>query len=420
MNRETLLAHRDSPSELESLYRQAPAQFRKCLGEISPKEVDSLLFQFWRERLAEGSAAALIAREHPQWNRSALAIVIVLVFIVGSLGKLPLWFDSLDGPFFYRNGLAFLILAPLGAYFAVRQRNFFPWPAGGLLAGLAGVVFLMSLPREGSPAITLSAISMPFFFGSLVALVFLGANWKISSARIEFLRYGGELLIYTTIILVGGLIFTGITMFLFGLLEVSDERIFSTLLIYGGLASPLVATFLIREVLPEKFRIAPLLAKIFTPLFVLTVLGFLVVMVALQKSPVTDRDFLIAINILLLAVLGLVVFSVVEREPEEVMGLSDYFSIVLILGTLLINAVALAAIWFRLSEMGMTPNRLVVLGTNLLIFGQLVGLAFYYIRALRKDRLGAELPEFVGRYLPIYSAWAVLVAFGMPMFFPAS
>src|SRR5690606_21409123 len=113
----------------------------------------------------------------------------------------------------------------------------------------------------------------------------------------------------------GGLIFTGITMFLFGLLDVSDERISSTIMIYGGLASPLVATFLIREVLPEKFRIAPLLAKIFTPLFLLTVLGFLVVMVALQKSPVTDRDFLIAINILLLTVLGLVVFSVVERDP---------------------------------------------------------------------------------------------------------
>ena len=79
--------------------------------------------------------------------------------------------------------------------------------------------------------------------------------------------------------------------------------------------------------------------------------------------------------------------------------------------TLLINVVALSAILFRLASDGFTPNRVTVLGANLVIMGHLAWLGWTYVGFVRQRvELGA-MRRVVGSYLPMYVAWAAVVVF---------
>ncbi len=213
------------------------------------------------------------------------------------------------------------------------------------------------------------------------------------------------------------MVLTGLTFALFGLIEVKIEGYLSNVIHYGSIATPLVASLLIERVVGDRFRLAPLIARVFTPLFLVTVVVYLVVMVLQQKSPFSDRDFLIAFNILLLIVLGLTVLSISERGGRETAGVVDYMNLSLVAVTLVIDLVALAAIVFRLTSYGLTPNRLAVLGANLLVFGHLLGILVHYLRFVR-GKAGVDcLETWIARYIPVYTVWVLVVGVGFPLVF---
>jgi hypothetical protein len=94
---------------------------------------------------------------------------------------------------------------------------------------------------------------------------------------------------------------------------------------------------------------------------------FIGIKTARRREPFIDRDFLITFNGLLLLVLGISVFSIVER-PEESHGQPiDNVNFALVVVTLAIDAIALSAILFRIASFGFTPNRVIVLGANPII-----------------------------------------------------
>ena len=64
-------------------------------------------------------------------------------------------------------------------------------------------------------------------------------------------------------------------------------------------------------------------------------------------------------------------------------SISDYINFALIVLALIIDTVALSAIVFRLSSYGITPNRLAVLGVNILIWANLIWIMFSYMRFLQ-------------------------------------
>ena len=88
---------------------------------------------------------------------------------------------------------------------------------------------------------------------------------------------------------------------------------------------------------------------------------------------------LIAFDLLLVVVLGLLLYSVSARDPQPPPGLFDVLQVVLVVSALVADAVALSAIAARISEFGFTPNRVAALGENVIL---LVNLA-WSARALR-------------------------------------
>ncbi len=232
------------------------------------------------------------------------------------------------------------------------------------------------------------------------------------------IRYNGELLIFTTIIMIGGMVMTGITFALFELIDLKIHEFYlKNIGLYGGIAAPLVATFLITHIVGNRLRIAPILAKVFTPLFLFMTTAYLVTMVANQQSPFTDRNFLIAFNGLLLLVLGLCIFSISERGNNSKTGLADFLNMALVAVTLGINGIALAAILFRLSSYGFTPNRIAVFGANLLAFAHLAVILYHYIQFARQKRSFENLEHWIVRFLPAYSCWSLFVVFMLPWLF---
>ena len=70
--------------------------------------------------------------------------------------------------------------------------------------------------------------------------------------------------------------------------------------------------------------------------------------------------------------------------------------------TLAIDVIALAAILFRLTSYGFTPNRVAVLGANLLAFGHLAGILWHYVGFIRSKSDLDHLDRWIVRYIPAY------------------
>ncbi len=405
-----------APRELEALYRANPKEFARAFPEVFAENPGSPVLQAWNERLF---FAAPAGAESSRWRGRDIGLVVALALIAGTLAKLPQFFAGIDPDWFYSRNLGGILAGALIAYFCLRHANR-PRVAGALAAlGLGALLFLDLLPdRPGSQTILLAGIHMPFFFWSLLGGAFLGGDWKNLPGRMDFIRYNGELLIYTTMILIGGMVLAGLTVALFNLIHVDIETWYlENVVVYGSVAAPIVATLLADRIVGDRFKIAPLLAKLFIPLFLLTAVAYLGAMLMQHKSPFTDRDFLIAFNGLLVVVLGLCVFSISERGAKAAPGAIDFMNIGLVAVTLLIDVVALSAILFRLTSYGFTPNRLAVLGGNLLAFIHLAGILRRYARFARQKGPFAALETWIAGYLPAYAAWSLTVAGVFPLAF---
>jgi tetrahydromethanopterin S-methyltransferase subunit E len=92
-------------------------------------------------------------------------------------------------------------------------------------------------------------------------------------------------------------------------------------------------------------------------------------------------------------------------------------NVALVAVTLMINSVALSAILFRLVSFGFTPNRVVVLGANITILIHLVHIFRSYLTSVRRRDGFPTIDAVIGKYLPVYSAWAAIVLFVLPLVF---
>ena len=81
------------------------------------------------------------------------------------------------------------------------------------------------------------------------------------------------------------------------------------------------------------------------------------------------------------------------------------------------DAVALWAIAARISEFGFSPNRVAALGENVILLVNLAWSAVLYLRFLRGCGSFTSLEKWQTDYLPVYGAWAAMVAILFPPLF---
>jgi hypothetical protein len=65
----------------------------------------------------------------------------------------------------------------------------------------------------------------------------------------------------------------------------------------------------------------------------------------------------------------------------------------------------------------MTPNRIAVLGGNILIFIHLLMVSYKLFKTVRGKAEIEEVETSIAKFLPIYSIWTAIVIFVLPFIF---
>jgi len=412
ITRERIIASIADPRGLEAMYRSDRRAFRKAFEAAWPSVRGEVLAEAWQERLGPDAEPAF-SLQRADWLFLAVAIAVA-----GSILKLPAVF-SLDEEFFYPRNLSLSVLPLLTAYFAWK-RGFGVKEAAWLLLPVAlAAVHINLLPDDDdSDTLTLACIHLPLLLWGLLGVAYAGRPFGAVERRVEYLRYNGDLIVMSTVLLIAGVLFSLVTLGLFKLIGVDIQWFYGEwMVVYGGPGIPILATLLVRNNPQLVGRVSPIVARIFTPLVGLMLLAFLIAMAVQGKDPYRDREFLLIFNILLIGVMAIVLFSVgeVSRSTSSRVNLVMLFALSVLAAVN--NGIALSAIAYRLLEFGWTPNRIAVLGGNLLIMVHLLGVSQALLQLLR-GRAGQDaVDRVIGRYLPVYVGWTVVVVFLLPHVF---
>ncbi|AET69908.1 hypothetical protein Desor_4499 [Desulfosporosinus orientis DSM 765] len=403
----------EQPAELERLYRQEPERFIRAFPQVFKEHQDLIILKVWQERLNYNSTRNESLESDAKWKD--LLLVIVISLLAGTIARLL--FPSIDKGLINPANIVFSIFPLLSFYFLLKNRPSKKLILSIGLSYLAALIYLNFLPVKNSDSIILANLHLPFFLWSIVAISFIG-DYRLQPGKVlEYLKYNGELLISAGLLHICGMVLTALTIGLFKVIQVNIEDFYiNNIAIYGVAGSPFVATYLAKTRGITK-NIAPYLAKIFSPLVLITLSVYLATIIITQKNPYTDREFLLIFNLMLILVLAITIFSVAGRETGSKIAFNDRIIFALLTVAIVIDCVALSAIVFRLTSYGITPNRLAVLGMNLLVFVHLVRITVNYFRFLLGKVKVETIEAAITQYLPIYSLWALIVAIFFPLIF---
>ena len=348
-------------------------------------------------------------------------VAIGLGIAAGFAIKVPAFF-GLDleqaGPFYGRNASLF-VLPLLTAYFVWKRGLDRASTLRLAVALVAGAMMANVFPfAERSDTEVLTALHLPIALWFIVGIAYVGGRWVAGTGRMDFVRFSGELAIYYVLIALGGGVLTAFTAMMFNAIDLDPERFIGHWLIpCGAMGAVIIGSWLVEAKESVIENMAPVLTKVFTPLFTLVLLLFLGTM-AWTGNPINiERNLLIGFDLLLVVVVGLVLYAASARDPHAPPNFFDALQLVLVLSALTVDAVALAAIAARISEYGSTPNRLAALGENLILLVNLAGSAWIYFQFLRGRLLFAALERWQITYLPVYPVWAALVVLVFPPIF---
>jgi hypothetical protein len=344
--------------------------------------------------------------------------VLIAAFVAGLISKLPFIFD-IDQELFYSRNVGFIIFPALTAYFAWKQKISGGKIAIAIGATLVGAIFINVLPQDKtSDTLVLSCIHLLLCLWSVLGFAFVGEQRKNHEKRLGFLKYNGDLVVITALIVIAGAILTGITIGLFSLIGLDIEKFyFDNIVVFGLPAAPILGTYLTQTNPQLVGKVSPVIAKIFSPLVLVMLVIYLAAMVYSGKNPYDDREFLLIFNVLLIGVMAIIFFSLAGTSKAPKTQVEIWILLLLSVVTVIVNGIALSAIMFRISEWGMTPNRAAVLGSNVLILVNLLLVtAQLYKTVSKKENIG-EVGKIIAAYLPIYVLWTIIVTFLFPLIF---
>ena len=353
--------------------------------------------------------------------RTDAIVVFCLAVVAAVLIKMPALFGiglDQDADFYARN-LSLFVLPLLTGYFAWKRRldtGTMRWLA---VAFVVAAIFANVYPfAPGGDTGVLTALHLPIALWLVVGIAYAGGRWGQVAGRMDFVRFSGELFIYYVLIALGGGVLTAFMRMIFQSIGVDVEPFFeSWLLPCGAMAAVVVASWLVEAKQSVIENMAPVLTRLFTPLFAAVLVTFLATLLWTGRGVDIERDVLIAFDLLLVVVLGLLLYSVSARDPRSPPGAFDVVQVVLVVSALLADAVALWAIAARITEFGFSPNRVAALGENVILLVNLAWSAVLYIRFLIGRGSFTGLERWQTDYLPVYAVWAAIVVIVFPLVF---
>ena len=323
-----------------------------------------------------------------------------------------------EASFYLRN--ASLLALPFLIGFLTWKRSLPVRVIVGLAVPFIAAAILVNVVPfyRGGDTELLAAIHLPIILWLVAGVAYLGGTWRADAPRMDFVRFTGEWFIYYTLIAFGGVVLIALTLGIFEAIEIDVLPIIhSWVLPCGAVGAVVVVAWLVEAKQSVIENMAPVLTSVFTPLFALMLVAAILGIALTGNFIDAERDVLILLDVLLVIVLGLVLYSFSARDPEAKPTLMDAVQLVLVLSALVIDVLALAAILSRITEFGFTPNRTAGLGLNVVLLANLVWSTWLLSAFLRGRRPFSDLERWQTSYIPVYAVWAAIVVAVFPPLF---
>ena len=427
-----LALNSDDPGTLEEMYQAARQQgetdsFAAAMISRYQSAPDNPLYAAWYYRLQSRSQHGEAEDGRIAWRRALpLALLSGLVFALLTDSRL-----TIDGDAPYLVLLWSPIVAVLVYLFlllenrAYRQRVL---PALGGVVAAGAYTFALALSGAGETYQILAVLHLPLLAWLGVGFGMLG--WA-SSARERFAALIKTLEIGLTGAVFGGgvLAFVLITMGLFAALGLDlPDWLIAMLFVGGAGLVPVIAVAVAfqpkRQILAQRFeqglgRLVPILMRLLLPLVLLVLVIYLCFIPFNFMGPFRERELLIVYNVMLFAVMALLVGATPVRASDLPTRYHRWLrtAILAVAGlSVVIGLYALAAVVYRTSLGGLTPNRLTVIGWNTINIGLLIALLYRQWRDDRSQWIDA-LQRVVSTALVIYAGWALFLILAIPLLF---
>src|SRR6478735_5340627 len=113
--KDEILAHLNEPRELEKLYRNNKAPFKREFSTLYPQVKGNAIADFWNERLNYES-------DEISWGSGReLIFVLIASMVAGVIAKLPALLN-INEDFFYPRNIGFTVFPFLTLYFAWKNK----------------------------------------------------------------------------------------------------------------------------------------------------------------------------------------------------------------------------------------------------------------------------------------------------------
>lgn len=373
--------------------------------------------RLWKQLVLDGDES----KPRERGDRAGWVPVVVFAIAAAVLVKIPAFFGLTfdDNPEFYLRNVSLLGLAGVAAYLLWRHRvslSFVLATAAGF-AVVALAANLYTLDSDGD-ALPMTALHVPIAVWVVVGLAYAAARWRSTEGRMDYVRFTGEFLIYLVLIQTASYILLAIVAVVPAIVGLDSEAFITQwVLPCGAAAAVIVAAWLVEAKQAIVENMAPVLARIFTPLFTLAFLGLFAVVLISGNIGDLDRDLLIASDGILVVAVGLILYNLTARGADTSPGWFDWIQLTLVGSALALDAVALTNIAIRITD-GWTFNRAVVLGANVILLVNLVVSAWLLVRLMRgRTAAVRELETWQTTLLPVYGAWALVVVLALPPLF---
>jgi hypothetical protein len=410
--KDLILDNIHNPAALEAMYRKDATQFKLAFTSMYETIKHEPIAKVWHERLHYVQPSVNWGNRNEWWMVICVAAAASIVALVPN-------FIKIEEDVYYSRNVGLILFGALMAYFIFKQKQGLSSFIVPVVITVASVVYMNVLPNlPKSDSIVQAAIHMPLLLWVVFGYVFMNGGFAKSNSRISFLRFNGDFMVMSGLMLIAGGLFCGITIGLFSLIGIKIEYYFAHYIVPIGLSSaPVVAAFLVQNNNQLVSKISPVIARIFTPIVFVTLFIFIATIIAKGQYPNSNRDFLLLFNVLLVTVMALILFSLTEITKSSDQKMNHWLLLGLSVLTIVVNIIALLSISYRINSYGFSPNRLSVLGADLLILFNLI-LVSRKLFLIVRGKVGVEeVEKSIAVFLPVYFIWTAFVAFGFPILF---
>ncbi|MDP9495995.1 MAG: permease prefix domain 1-containing protein [Actinomycetota bacterium] len=380
--------------------------------------------RLWRQLTVAGKAEPETSSEGLLWALGLAVLAGIAIQILRLIAREMAAIDSVtlfgekSSLLFPRNA-GLVILPFLAWYFARKHRLNTRQVLLAAVPFLAAALAVNLYPwAPDSSTEVLVAIHLPVALWFAVAISYMGGTWGSHERRMDFVRFTGEWFIYYVLIALGGFVLLTLTAVI---LEPTGSDVVETVLVWalpsGAAGAVIVAAWLVEEKKSVVENMAPVLTLIFTPLFAVMLAASAIAYAVSDLGSEFDREAIFVLDILLVVVLGLVLYGMSARESDRPTNLMDRIQLVAVVGALALDIMVLSSMVLRISELGLTPNRVAALGLNLVLLVNLGWAAWLSARFISNQVPFHRLERWQTEYFPAYGVWTAAVVLVLPLLF---